>query len=715
MGSTNIVVLLADHVLSVLHVTEGQRPVKLTQVLQLDKSCIAERLMTFSDFAKADFAVICKHLTIHFASINPNLNVTLEALSDQCRNNEGGVLMERGSEVQAVSYVGANIINICLVSSGFVETPSLPQNVICVTDAPATLYAVHAPETFLLHCETADGFTLYVVHVPVDTNLMNARAIRASGDPYSSDNGTFIVMVDGQRVTAYITGDSNVPGNAKGFSSQITTLEFLNNHHVLILTEDGQHIVMDLQNSSSQPTYFSGGAPTTWTWVDSDIYIYTTKNDGLSTIHVFNMTSDKEIFEVKDITMQPERVLFVEKSAISPTPPPPPPGRDDNTRVIAGATIGSVLLILVPFVVVVATVAILLRNKTPRTSRTSHTKLIETQIVGIGSKPPTPTPTHSQVQATTDPLQDSAVHIPHGHNTRFLNLPTTAHGSRERGSPGQPPAAHTLTPPEGSSQPASTGSAARPNPNRRSDIDSPLLVGPTGSGTHTSSSSSLSSQQSTVSDTAVTSTNIGAMATTSDDIDATAATGTNIGATAATVTNIGATAATGTNIGATAATGTNIGATAATVTNIGATATMSDNIGATAATSTNIGATAATSTNIGATAATSTNIGATAATSTNIGATAATSTNIGATAATSTNIDATAAYTAAPPLTEHDSSQIPTTWRTMVTVDPHLQFQHTTGDQSPRRDVSSTHADFSFEIGKEENHVHHSQSTEMAG
>ena len=578
--------------------------------------------------------------------------------------------MERGSEVQAVSYVGANIINICLVSSGFVETPSLPQNVICVTDAPATLYAVHAPETFLLHCETADGFTLYVVHVPVDTNLMNARAIRASGDPYSSDNGTFIVMVDGQRVTAYITGDSNVPGNAKGFSSQITTLEFLNNHHVLILTKNDQHIVMDLQNSSSQPTYFSGGAPTTWTWVDSDMYVYTTKSDGLSTIHIFNVTSDKEIFEVKDIAMQPERVLFVEKSAISPTPPPPPPGRDDNTRVIAGATIGSVLLILVPFVVVVATVAILLRNKTPRTSRTSHTKLIETQIVGIGSKPPTPTPTHSQVQATTDPLQDSAVHIPHGHNTRSLNLPTTAHGS-----PGQPPAAHTLTPPEGSSQPASTGSAARPNPNRRSDIDSPLLVGPTGSGTHTSSSSSLSSQQSTVSDTAVTSTNIGAMATTSDDIDATAATGTNIGATAATVTNIGATAATGTNIGATAATGTNIGATAATVTNIGATATMSDNIGTTAATGT----------------------------------------NIGTTAATSTNIDATAAYTAAPPLTEHDSSQIPTTWRTMVTVDPHLQFQHTTGDQSPRRDVSSTHADFSFEIGKEENHVHHSQSTEMAG
>ena len=624
--------------------------------------------MTFSDFAKADFAVICKHLTIHFASINADLNVTLEALSDQCRNNEGGVLVERGSEVQAVSYVGANTIEICLVSSGFVETPSLPLNVICLTDA-ATLYTVHAPETFLLHCETADGFTLYVVHVPVDTNQMYARAIQASGDPYSSDNGTYIVMVDGQRVTAYITGDSNVPGNAKGFSSQVKKLDFLNDYYVLILTEDGQHIVMDLKNSSSQPTYFPGGAPTTWTWVDSDIYVYTTKSDGLSTIHVFNMTSDKEIVEVKDIAMQPERVLFVEKSAISP--PPPPPERDDNTPMIAGAAIGSVLLlfILASFVVVFATVAgISWRN---RTSRTSHMKLTETQSVGKGSKPPSPTTTRTHGQATTDPLQDSAVHIPHGHNTRSPNLPTTAHGS-----PGQPPAAHTLTPPEGSSQPAPKGSAVRPNPN---NIDSPLLVSPdkrTGSGTHTSSSSSsLSSQQSTVSDTAVTGTNIGATATTSDDIDATAATGTNIGATATTSDDIDATAATGTNIGATAATGTNIGATAAMVTNIGATATMSDNIGATAATNT----------------------------------------NIGATAATSTNIDATAAYTAAPPLTERDSSRIPTTWRTMVTVDPHLQFQHTTGDQSPRRDVSSTHADFSFEIGKEENHVHHSQSTEMAG
>ena len=384
------------------------------QVLPLDELCIAQYLQTFSSsFTKADFAVICKNMTLHFAKLNPDLSVSLEKLSEECREDGPGVFVEDDSEVQAVSLIDETTVDMCGLNSGGTEMPDLPPNVNCVEDA--RLYPLHDQKAFLLHCETEGGPTLYLV--PVIANMLNenVRAIQADGRPYSSHDGAYIIVVDGQRVTLYITEDSSVPGKAKTYSSNISTLEFLSSKYALVLTKGNEHSLFGLKNSSRAQLNFSGGQAVAWAWVNSsDVYVYATKgDDGLFAIHIFNTTLDKELFELKDIVEQPEMMLFVEKSADSSPPRSSYQGEGDTPVVVVAATsVSAGIVVIIVLVLVVLSVAFACSTNFRNTVR-RHYKHISKECSSIGTDSNAePSEDEPQKTPTPPPPTDPAVPLP---------------------------------------------------------------------------------------------------------------------------------------------------------------------------------------------------------------------------------------------------------------------------------------------------------------
>ena len=261
-----------------------------------------------------------------------------------------GIFLEsaRDSQLKAVSYNGEHTLDVCSLSGGTIENPELPQNVNCLNNT--MVYPLPTTDTFILHCTTQGGPTLYIVRVPQNTEAIeDARSIQVDGRPYSSPNGTYIAVVDGRQVTAYITANAGVPGNAKGFLGQISIFEFLNDHTVLIVT-DKEHIVMDLANSSLQPRSFTNGLPIAWVWVNSsNDYIYAVKNDELQlyTIYVVNETSTNPTIELKDVTNQPSMLLFIENSKSSTKSSGLSTSEGTNVPAIIGGTVTAAVVVIV--------------------------------------------------------------------------------------------------------------------------------------------------------------------------------------------------------------------------------------------------------------------------------------------------------------------------------------------------------------------------------
>ena len=308
-------------------------------------------------------------MTLHFATLLSNLSVSLGKFSDQCGRLGGrddGVLFESASSanaprVKAVSLFEDYTMDVCNVNGGVRETPELPHNVNCINNT-AEFYPLHTADAFLLQCMTHSGATLYIIRVPKNAKEAHedaARNIQVDGRPLSSPNGTFIVVVDNTLLTAYVTDDDSVPGKAKGFSGHILTLEFLNDHTVLILTDHGEHSVIDLQNSSLRNfTYY--GTPLAWTWVDqSSDYIFISEKDGLYSIYIVNAMSTKPKYEVKDIVNQPQMIIFLPKSVKHMEPPPTTStGDGPNIAAIVGGVIGVLVLLVLASVVSITTVVL---------------------------------------------------------------------------------------------------------------------------------------------------------------------------------------------------------------------------------------------------------------------------------------------------------------------------------------------------------------------
>ena len=308
-------------------------------------------------------------MALHFATLLSNLSISLGKFSDQCSRLGGrddGVLFESASSanaprVKAVSLFEDYTMDVCNVNGGVRETPELPHNVNCINNT-AEFYPLHTADAFLLQCMTHSGATLYIINVPKNAKEVHvhgdaARSIEVDGRPLSSPNGTFIVVVDNTLLTAYVTDDDSVPGKAKGFSGHILTLEFLNDHTVLVLTDYSEHSVIDLRNSSLRNfTYY--GTPLAWTWVDqSSDYIFVSEKDGLYSIYIVNAISTKPKYEVKEIANQPEMIIFLPQSVKHMEPPPTTStGDGPNIAAIVGGVIGVLVLLVLASVVSITTV-----------------------------------------------------------------------------------------------------------------------------------------------------------------------------------------------------------------------------------------------------------------------------------------------------------------------------------------------------------------------
>ena len=318
------------------------------QVITLDERCRPRYLKQFTNpYSNAHFGIICTNLTLHFATVMHNSTVVVHELSTGCQSDTEGILVESNNGVQALSVIDTTIIDVCGVNSGGSGELSLPTNVYCERDT--NLYPLHGHEAFLLHCISSEGRpTLYVVSL--DPNV-DAQSISAEGLPYSSPNGKYVIMVDARKTTVYNIEDTSSPGNAKAFSASITTVEFLDSHHVLFLTADNRQFLIDLENISSSANDFSGGQAISWVWVNSSkVFVYATEgDDDLYSVQAFNTTSMKLLFELKDIVDEPEMMLFVEKSAT--TDPPPTAAQDDPIPAIVGSSAGGLLFVVAVFVV----------------------------------------------------------------------------------------------------------------------------------------------------------------------------------------------------------------------------------------------------------------------------------------------------------------------------------------------------------------------------
>ena len=255
-----------------------------------------------------EFAVVCANNSLQRASIDPNLSVTMRRLLKySAANSYNDTIITSGPQLRIVTYTGEGKVQLYTVGNLSPETLQLPSNINC-TSHP-TLHPLHTRDAFLLHCMTESGAVLYVVPVPVSADVA-AQSVPADGLPYSSQDGTHILVVDGPQVTIYSSADTSATGTVKRLPSEITSVVNLDSDNVRLLTETGEHAVMNLKNSLSEPRYMPGGPPVLSEWVDSsNHYLYITKS---STLYVVNETSTQPQYEPREIANTPEMMLFLE-------------------------------------------------------------------------------------------------------------------------------------------------------------------------------------------------------------------------------------------------------------------------------------------------------------------------------------------------------------------------------------------------------------------
>ena len=313
------------------------------QVINLDEMCVPRRLVKLGDSTTNSFAVFCANQSLQVATIDVNHHVTLtEVFQYDTPNNNASVFITSGSQLRIVTYTGEGKVQLYTVGNLSPETLQLPSNINC-TSHP-TLHPLHTRDAFLLHCMTESGAVLYVVPVPVSADVA-AQSVPADGLPYSSQDGTHILVVDGPQVTIYSSADTSATGTVKRLPSEITSVVVnLDSDNVRLLTETGEHVVMNLKNSLSEPRYMPGGPPVLSEWVDSsNHYLYITKS---STLYVVNETSTQPQYEPKYLTNTPEMMLFLE--GVKPTEVPPttsptsaPPDDTNEEEVDFGERLGT--------------------------------------------------------------------------------------------------------------------------------------------------------------------------------------------------------------------------------------------------------------------------------------------------------------------------------------------------------------------------------------
>ena len=219
------------------------------------------------------------------------------------------------SLLRTVTYIGENMVQLYAVSELTPQLLQLPFNINC-TNHP-TLYPLNIREAFLMHCMSESGPTLYVVTVPVSPDK-TAQTIVADGVPYSSLDGTYILVVDGTQLTVYSSADTRVPVSQKRLPGEIESVANLDNENVRLLTENGEHVVMNLKNTLAEPRYMPGGTPVLSEWVDSsNHYIYLTEG---GTLYVINETSTHPLYEL-EVVGNWSLILFMEGTKPEQTEP----------------------------------------------------------------------------------------------------------------------------------------------------------------------------------------------------------------------------------------------------------------------------------------------------------------------------------------------------------------------------------------------------------
>ena len=305
------------------------------QVIALDEECTPHNLMAIEG-SRTTFAVICATNVLQVASINTsNLQVSLNGLLDAVDNETEAVFITKGPALLGiVTYIGDNMLQLYRDNQLTPQPFELPYNINC-TNQP-TLSPLITREAFLMHCMSESGPTLYVVPVPVSPDK-TAQTILVDGVPHSSLDGTYILVVDGTELTVYSSANTRIPVSQKRFPSQIKSVANLDNENVRLLTENGEHVVMNLKDTLAEPRYMPGGTPTLSEWVDSsNHYIYFTE-DG--TLYVINETSTHPLYELENAMNRPiEIVLFFEGSSpteasVSSDNPSPDTPKHDGTDV----------------------------------------------------------------------------------------------------------------------------------------------------------------------------------------------------------------------------------------------------------------------------------------------------------------------------------------------------------------------------------------------
>ena len=274
-----------------------------------------------------NFAVVCTSHALQLASINTtNIQVTLSELFqysvDDKHNETDTVFITRGdSLVGIVTYIGDNMVKVYTLMEFSTQVVQLPANINC-TNEPS-LHPLNTREVYLVHCMTESGPKSYVApaHVPPDKA---AQTISAAGIPYSSQDGAYILVVNGAQVTVYSVADTHVPLSQKRLPSEIKSVANLDNENVRLLTENGEHVVINVKNSLAEPRYMPGAPPILSEWVDSsNHYIYLTEN---GILYAMNENSTDHQYELQGIATWPEVMLFVEGPRPTETPDTPTSG-----------------------------------------------------------------------------------------------------------------------------------------------------------------------------------------------------------------------------------------------------------------------------------------------------------------------------------------------------------------------------------------------------
>ena len=307
----------------------------------------------------SDFAVVCAEISLRLGSFLSAIGqVTLEKLTVYKEEGQKDVLITSGQELKAV-HVLANSFEIFIynVRDSTTETQRLPLKVKCTNTSNAILSPLHTKPVVLLQCNTTkDGNVAYVIPVPGEHDE-DVRSVPADGQLYSSLDGTYILVVKGDKVTIYHSVENGASGKLKILSSEITTIDNLDSDNVRLLGKENGHFLMNLISGLQRS--MPGGHPVLSEWVNpSNHYIYLTRN---KEIIVVNDSSVEPEYNPLLIADTPTFMLFVTRHkkftpTLSPTLTPTDPPPNYTTRIV-GSVVGSVAVILL--VVVGLTVAII--------------------------------------------------------------------------------------------------------------------------------------------------------------------------------------------------------------------------------------------------------------------------------------------------------------------------------------------------------------------